>query len=209
MLKLADEESSNKGGKQQSVLDLLEVYDSIPLSVETFLEMLPPLRPRTYSISSAPGWKPSHATLTWSVVNGPSWTGHGSFLGVASNHLNDLSPGAVVRVSVRRSNPAFHLPQDPGAYPIIMIASGSGLAPFRGFLQERALQQKAGKTLAPALLFFGCRGQDDDLYRKELDDLENLGIVRVRRAYSKTLEAIDAGGCKYVQDRVWAEKKEF
>lgn len=114
-----------------------------------------------------------------------------------------------MRVSVRRSNPAFHLPQDPEAYPIIMIASGSGLAPFRGFLQERALQKKVGKALAPALLFLGCRSREDDLYRNELDEFEKSGIVRVRRAYSKMPEAKDAERCRYVQDRVWAEKKEF
>ncbi|EMD67880.1 hypothetical protein COCSADRAFT_352953 [Bipolaris sorokiniana ND90Pr] len=209
LLKLANNESSRLRGKQQSVLDLLEDYESIPLSVEMFLEMLLPLRPRTYSISSAPDWKPSHATLTWSVLDAPSWSGHGSFLGVASNHLYNLSPGAVVRVSVQRSNPAFRLPQDPGAYPIIMIASGSGLAPFRAFLEERALKHRTGKALAPALLFFGCRSKDDDLYRNELDEFESSGIVRVRRAYSKTPKETDACGCTYVQDRIRAEKEEF
>lgn len=209
MLKLATDDPSKTGGRQRSILDLLEDFESIPLSVEAFLEMLPPLRPRTYSISSAADWKPSHATLTWSVVNAPSWFGHGSFLGVASNHLYDLSPGTVVRVSVRHSNPAFHLPEDPAAYPIIMIASGSGLAPFRAFLQERALQQKAGKTLAPALLFFGCRGQEDDIYRDELDGFESSGIVSVKRAYSKAPKEAAANGCKYVQDRMWTEREEF
>ena len=195
--------------KRLSVLDLLGQYESVALPVEAFIEMLPPLRPRTYSISSAPQGIPSHASITWSIIDTVSWSGHGRFLGVASNHLYDLSPGAVVRVSVRRSNPAVHPPQDPNSYPIIMIASGSGLAPFRGFIQERALQQKAGMTLAPALLFFGCRGRDDDLHRAEMDDFEKSGVVRVMRAYSKAPNEPDAFGCAYIQERVWSERKEF
>ncbi|KAF2179588.1 cytochrome P450 [Zopfia rhizophila CBS 207.26] len=209
LLKLANETFATEvRDKRLSVLDLLERYDSVRLPVEAFLEMLPPLRPRTYSISSAPQWNPSHVTLTWSIVDAPSWSGHGRFLGVASNHLSDLAPGAVVRVTVRRSNPAFHLPVDPESYPIVMIASGSGLAPFRGFIQERALQLRAGKSLAPALLFFGCRGPHDDLYRAELDGFEDSGVVHVMRAYSKATIEPDAGGCAYVQDRVWAERKD-
>lgn len=90
-----------------------------------------------------------------------------------------------------------------------MIASGSGLAPFRAFLQERALQKRAGKALAPALLFFGCRSKDDDLYRDELDEFESLGIVRVSRAYSKTPKETEARGCAYVQERIQAEEEEF
>ncbi|PVH93311.1 cytochrome P450 [Periconia macrospinosa] len=210
LLNLANDDSATTPStKLPSVLDLLEAYPSLPLPIETFLEMLPPLRPRTYSISSSPSFHPSHATLTWSVVHAPSWSGHGSFYGVASNHLSDLSPGAVVRVSVRRSNPAFHPPTDPKAHPIIMIASGSGLAPFRGFIQERAWQKKAGMTLAPAMLFVGCRGKDDDLYRSAMDEFVREGVVRVFRAYSRMPEQVDAGGCMYVQERVWAERREF
>ncbi|KAH8722787.1 cytochrome P450 [Phaeosphaeriaceae sp. PMI808] len=210
LLKLANDDFPTKvRDRRLSVLDLLSDFESVPLSVEAFIEMLPPLRPRTYSISSAPQWNTNHASITWSIIDAPSFSGHGRFLGVASNHLLDLLPGAVVRVAVRRSNPAFHPPKDPSSYPIIMVATGSGIAPFRGFIQERALQKKAGMTLAPALLLFGCRDQHDDLHRAELDEFEKAGIVRVMRAYSKASHKADARGCSYIQDRMWTEKKEF
>lgn len=57
-----------------------------------------------------------------------------------------------------------------------------------------------GRKLAPALLFFGCRSSDDDLYRDELDEWERVGAVEVRRAYSRK------GKARHVQDRLWEER---
>ncbi|KAK4984438.1 hypothetical protein LTR28_002324 [Elasticomyces elasticus] len=71
-----------------------------------------------------------------------------------------------------------------------MAAAGTGLAPFRGFIQERAAQIGAGRTLAPAVLFLGCRDPDkDELYRAELDKWEKMGAVDIKRAYSRKSEA--------------------
>jgi cytochrome P450 / NADPH-cytochrome P450 reductase len=67
-----------------------------------------------------------------------------------------------------------------------MAAAGAGIAPFRGFIQERAAQIAAGRKLAPASLFFGCRGLGvDDLYREKLDRWEGMGAGSVRRAMSR------------------------
>lgn len=119
-------------------------------------------------------------------------------------------------VSVKPSTPAFHLPAEPEKTPIVMIAAGAGIAPFRGFIQERAAQIGGGRKLADAVLLFGCRGPGEeggDLYRQELDRWEKMGVVSVRRAYSR---AQVAGGmaeetksCKYVQDRIWKEREEL
>jgi cytochrome P450 / NADPH-cytochrome P450 reductase len=74
-------------------------------------------------------------------------------------------------------------------------------------MQERAAMLGAGRNLAPALLFFGCRTPEtDDLYRDELDRWEKMGAVEVRRAYSR---AVDKSlGCKYVQDRLYHDREE-
>ena len=169
--------------KRLSVLAILEQYPSISLSVNEFLSMLPPMRPRLYSISSSPAWNPSYASLTWSVLDAPAYSGVGRFQGVASNHLLDLSSGSILRVSIKNSNSQFHPPIDMARSPVIMIASGSGLGPFRAFLQEMERYRREEKPLARALLFFGCKGPDkDDLYRKEFDEFERSGIVRIIRA---------------------------
>jgi cytochrome P450/NADPH-cytochrome P450 reductase len=90
--------------------------------------------------------------------------------------------------------------------PIIMIGPGTGLAPFRGFLQERADRKAKGVSLGPAMLFFGCRHPDQDfLYADELKAFAADGICELHTAFSR------ADGPKtYVQhvlatqkDRVW------
>ena len=81
-----------------------------------------------------------------------------------------------------------------------LICAGSGLAPMRGFLQERAEQKKGGRDVATSLLFFGCRRPGEDyLYGDaELKEWSELGVVDVRPAFSRETEASE--GCHYVQE---------
>lgn len=201
--KLANESYDEVSAKRISVLDLLEKYESVDLPLGAFLAMLPPMRVRQYSISSSPLWNPSHVTLTFSVLDSPSKSGSGRYVGVASSYLASLAAGDKLHIATRPSHAAFHLPQDVENTPIICVAAGTGLAPFRGFIQERAAMVAAGRKLAPALLFIGCREPGkDDLYADELAAWEKSGAVTVRRAYSRKPEASD--GNKYVQDALRA-----
>ncbi|KAI0767655.1 fatty acid hydroxylase [Fomes fomentarius] len=194
--------------KRLSVLDILEEHKDIELPLCSFLHMLPSMRIRQYSISSSPLWKASHVTLTINVVKAPSLSGRAvPFLGVASTYLAGLCAGDKVQLSVRASNAAFHSPSDP-AVPLLMVAAGSGLAPMRGFIQERAIQKKAGRVVAKSFLFFGCRSPKEDFLYGETDlkEWSELGVVDVRSAFSRSSE--DSKGCKYVQDRLvhdWEE----
>jgi cytochrome P450/NADPH-cytochrome P450 reductase len=188
--------------KRVSPLDLLERYASCQLTFAAFLEMLPPMRARQYSISSAPLWNATHCTLTVAVVDAPALSGQGQYLGVASNYLASAQPGGRVSVAVRPSNVAFHPPEDVGT-PLVMICAGTGLAPVRGFLQERAIQAANGRPVGKALLFFGCNHPDVDLlYRNELEAWESAGIVEVRSAFS----AAPNGEVRFVQDRLWQDR---
>jgi cytochrome P450/NADPH-cytochrome P450 reductase len=188
--------------KRVSLLDLLERLASCQLTFGAFLEMLPPMRARQYSISSTPLWSATHCTLTVAVVDAPALSGQGQYLGVASNYLASAQPGGRVAVAVRPSNVAFHPPEDV-ATPLVMICAGTGLAPFRGFLQERAIQAANGRPVGEALLFFGCNHPNVDLlYRDELEAWEKAGVVEVRSAFS----AAPNGDVRFVQDRLWQDR---
>ncbi|KAK6851876.1 cytochrome P450 [Apiospora arundinis] len=206
LLKLAaDDFATEIIAKRVSVLDLLEKFPAVNLPLASFLTMLPPMRVRQYSISSSPLWNPSHVTLTYSILDAPSKSGQGQYVGVASTYLSSLKSGDRLNVSIRPSHTAFHLPTDSETTPIICVAAGTGLAPFRGFVQERAAMLGAGRKLAPATLYYGCREPGrDDLYSEELAGWEKDGAVTVRRVYSRKPE--QSGGCKYVQDAIWEDR---
>jgi cytochrome P450/NADPH-cytochrome P450 reductase len=208
LTRLADEAFAEEiTAKRVSVLDLLERFPSLRLPLGVFLKMQPPMRVRQYSISSSPLWNPNNVTLTYSVVSGQALSGQGRYVGVATNYLANLAAGDKLHVSVRSSHQAFHLPKDGKNVPVIMIAAGTGLAPFRGFIQERAAQLAAGRVLAPALLFYGSHAPDSDLlYSDSLKRWEQLGAVSLRFAFSRKSE--DSEGCKYVQDRLYHNKSE-
>ncbi|KAI0642932.1 bifunctional P-450/NADPH-P450 reductase [Trametes meyenii] len=192
--------------RRLSVLDILEENRDIDLPLSAFLQMLPSMRIRQYSISSSPLWNAQHVTLTISVIDAPAISGRSEpFLGVASTYLAGLRAGDKVQLSVRASTAAFHPPTDLSV-PLVMICAGSGLAPMRGFLQERAMQKQAGREVAKSLLFFGCRSpREDFLYgEKELKEWSDLGIVDVRPAFSRSTG--DSEGCRHVQDRVLHDK---
>jgi cytochrome P450/NADPH-cytochrome P450 reductase len=188
--------------KRLSVLDILETYKDIKLSLTAFLQMLPAMRVRQYSISSSPLWNPQHVTLTVSIIEGPAISGRrDEFLGVASNYLANLRAGDKVQMAVRPSSSAFHPPADPSV-PLVLFCAGSGLAPMRGFIQERAAQKQSGREVGKILLFFGCRSPDQDfLYSDgDLTEWTKLGVVDVRPAFSRSPN--DSKGCQYVQESV-------
>jgi len=189
-------------GKRVSVLDLLERYPSCTPGLAAFLEMLPPARARQYSISSSPLWNAQRCTLTVAVVDAPALSGRGRYQGMASSYLANCTPGTRVAIAVRSSNDHFHPPASPET-PMVMVCAGTGLSPFRGFLQERATQAQNGRSVGPSLLFFGCDHPDVDfLYRDELAAWEAAGVVSVRPAFYRQPQ----GDVTFVQHRVWQDR---
>src|SRR6201993_3301656 len=148
--------------------------------------MLTLLAPRYYSISSSPSGDPSRCSITVGVVEGPASSGRGTYRGVCSNYLAGRRAGETIHATVRETKAGFRLPDD-SSVPVIMIGPGTGLAPFRGFLQERAARKAKGATLGSAMLFFGCRHPDQDfLYADELKALAADGITELFTAFSRT-----------------------
>ncbi|RFU30218.1 hypothetical protein B7463_g6139, partial [Scytalidium lignicola] len=196
--------------KRRSPLDLLEKYPAAALTFGEYLAMLPPMRIRQYSISSSPLFSETTVTITWSVLDTPSYAEGDKqrFLGVASNYLSTVEKGERIHVTVKPSHGIFHPPKDIENTAIIMIGAGSGLAPFRGFIQERACQKAAGRKLAPAYLFIGCGHPDKDaLFKEELEAWQKDGVVEVFYAYSRASEL--SKGCRHVQERLWEEREEM
>ncbi|KAH8799804.1 cytochrome P450 [Xylogone sp. PMI_703] len=187
-----------------SLLDMLERYEESTLSLGEFLNMLPPMHVRQYSISSSPLSSPDTCTLTYTVLESAALPGQRRFQGVASNYLSRLESGEKISVQVKPSK--FHLPLDLQT-PLIMVCAGTGIAPFRAFVEERALQIKGGRTLGPALLFVGCNASgQDDLYREQFDEWQRIGAVDIRYAFTFMPEK--SHGCKYVQHRLWHDRKD-
>lgn len=131
------------------------------------------------------------------------------FSGVASNYLAGLKPGAKVCVSVVGGNPHFRA--DDVDKPVVMIGAGTGIAPLRAFIEERAIESRnSTRAVEPVLLFFGCHGPDSDyLYREELEVWEKDGLVDVRTAFSRHPEMNSSQNeVKYVQDKVYENRHE-
>lgn len=183
-----------------SVLDLLERYRACELPFERFLETLPVLRPRHYSISSSAQAAPGEAELMVSLLTAPHRSGDGTFDGIASAYVQTLRAGDTVQARVLPCGEAFRLPDD-GAAPAILVSAGTGLAPFRGAVLDR-LHAGATGTL---LCYFGCDHPDVDyLHREEFERAEAAGAVSMRPAFSRAPE----DGVRYVQDRIARESAE-
>ena len=196
--------------KRMSVLDILVSYET-DLPLATYIEMLQPLAARQYSISSSPI---DHAdtedqgliaSLTYDVYEAPALSGLGAFKGVASTYLAERNAGDHIYCSVRATNVGFRMPNDLKT-PLILVAAGTGIAPMRAFLQERAVIARAGqRTLGPAILYYGCRNEKDLLYADELKTWEEQGLVKVKTAFSKPT---GDGPKRYAQDVIWEDRHE-
>ena len=191
---------------RRTLLDLLEDHPECDLPFAEFLDLLPPLRPRYYSISSSPTMS-SDVALTVGVLEGPARSGDGStFRGVCSGHLSEVPERGTVFAFVRQPTIPFRPPENPHV-PMIMVGAGTGMAPFRGFLQERESLRARGVPIATSLLFLGCRDREDDLlYADELKAYEADGVATVITACSR----IKGYPHRYVQhaleasaDQVW------
>ena len=200
--------ASEIADKHISAYNILSQYPSITMPFGDFLAMLPILRVRQYSISSSPLHSPNTCTLTYSVLNTTAKSGTGKpYIGTASTYLSELNPGDRIYIAVRPCHSAFHPPLDVANVPIIMICAGTGIAPFRAFVQQRAEQIDGGRSIAPALLFVGCRSSATDvLYKNELEEWARKGAVDLRYAFSRDKDASE--GCAYVQERVWRDRED-
>jgi len=187
--------------KRVSMLDLLERYPSIALPFALFIDQLAELHPRYYSIASSHLTSPERVDIAVSAVEGLAFSGSGDYLGACSTTLADTAVGEPMMARVRAVDSGF-LPPEDLQQAIIMIGPGTGVAPFRGFIQDRMFHHDQGKQLGEALLFFGCRHPNvDDLYAAEFKAAQDAGVVECITAYSRLQES----PYHYVQDAIVAQ----
>ncbi len=177
--------------RNHHVIDIVRRFPVQGIDPQTFVAGLRPLQPRLYSIASSLAVMPDEAHLTVSTVRYELQSEPRS--GVASGHLADRAePDTTVFVYVQE-NRHFRLPGDDA--PILMIGAGTGVAPYRAFLQEREARGVAGKSW----LVFGERNfHSDFLYQTEWQDLLKNGVLsRMNVAFSR-----DGAAKTYVQHRL-------
>ncbi|MEU3343087.1 cytochrome P450 [Streptomyces sp. NPDC006668] len=182
------------------LLDLLERYRACELPFEVFLELLPVLRPRHYSISSSAAAAPGNVDLMVSLLAAPHRRGEGTFRGIGSHYLQTVNAGDTVQARVLPCSEAFRLPEDDSV-PVILVSAGTGLAPFRGAVLDRHHTKSTGTLLC----YFGCDHPDVDyLHRAEFEAAEAAGAVSMRPTFSYAPE----DGARFVQDRIAKESDE-
>jgi cytochrome P450/NADPH-cytochrome P450 reductase len=197
---------------RRTLLEILREHPSVQVSAGTVLGMLPPMKPRYYSISSSPKRSARTVTISVSVVQGLSPTGR-LHLGLCSNCLKaqtgqkrfpptvmpsrPLGPsglGMPLITFVKDTGSSFRLPASE--VPVIMVGPGTGVAPMRGFIQDRVADGRSENVL-----FFGCRDESDYIYRDELEAWEKEGCLKLFVAFSRKRDAPKT----YVQDLIWRE----
>ncbi|WYZ46569.1 hypothetical protein EsH8_IX_000794 [Colletotrichum jinshuiense] len=204
-------------------------WSGIPLSY--LIETLPRSQPRYYSISSSSVVSPKAPSITVAVSDTPlSASPSTAIPGLTTNYLQALSQslqnsqstqqteglsyalsgpsealeGGLVYAHFRRSK--FKLPM-LSSHPLVMVAAGTGLAPFRAFITERLRLLSIGKDIGQMMLFFGCQRPDEDyIYKEELEQMEKElgGKLKIITAFSRQ----EGTKKTYVQDRVREMGKE-
>lgn len=196
-------------------------WSSVPLSY--IIEAIPAMRPRYYSISSSSVVQPRQAAITAVVSDSPLKDSEQGIPGLSTNYLlalngslqnapsahprsmsyaldgpQNLLQNGKIHVHIRKSQ--FKLPT-VASRPVIMVGAGTGVAPFRAFLQERATLLKMGREVGRTILFFGCRNQHHDfIYDEEIQ--EAASVLGDRFSLITAFSRPDEGTKAYVQDRV-------
>ncbi|KAL2174563.1 uncharacterized protein P884DRAFT_249680 [Thermothelomyces heterothallicus CBS 202.75] len=176
-------------------VDVLQMFRSAHPAFADLARIVAPLKRREYSIASAQAVTPDSLSLMIVAVGWVDTRGRARY-GQATRYLAGLEPGAAVTVSVKPS--VMKLPARDTA-PLIMAGLGTGLAPFRAFVQYRAMQKAQGKEIGSILLYLGSRHQREEyLYGEEWEAYLDAGVITLLgAAFSR-----DQPQKIYIQDRM-------
>lgn len=178
--------------EERAYIDILQEFPSAKLSPQELVDLQRKLMPRLYSIASSPLVSPQGIHLTVAVVRYE--TNGRERVGVCSTFMADRVAVNETPTPVFVSHSHFGLPEDHAAKDVIMVGPGTGIAPFRAFMQERVASGATGRNW----VFFGDQKKATDfLYQEEWEDYLAKGQVRLDLAWSRDQEVK-----VYVQDKM-------
>lgn len=186
--------------QSHNVLEVLQEHPEMTISAQDLVQNLGPMLPRLYSIASSQAAHPDEVHFTVSRVR---YELHGKKrLGIASHFLCDMVKEGEMQVPIYlQSTKDFLLPED-NQLPVIMIGPGTGVAPFRAFMQERFMRDNPTDK---NWLFFGERHKSCDFFYEDYwQSLVEGKKLRVSEAFSR-----DQEHKIYVQHRLWEERKDI
>jgi sulfite reductase (NADPH) flavoprotein alpha-component len=170
----------------KTYVDLLVEFGSARPSLAELIETIPRIKARLYSIASASS---ASATTVKLLVVVEDWTSPGGEyrVGLCSDFLRRLQPGTMITASVKPS--LMKLPENPAA-PIVMAGTGTGMAPFRAFLEEKQHMRKNNRPTGESMLFFGARySAKEFLYQTDIEAFQADGsLTYFRPAWSRDQE---------------------
>ena len=198
-LRAGSKEELNSFLYGKDILDILNINKQLKIDASYFIDLLRPLQHRAYSISSSPLKNPNKIEITVSKVE---WDYDGRIHnGVCSNYLSSLDQKQENVGIFLSANNSFRLPENDNL-PIIMVGPGTGIAPFKAFLEERDARGAKGKNW----LFFGDQTEKHDfIYKDFLIEMKNKSVLtKLDLAFSRDQEQKI-----YVQTRMWENSQEI
>jgi len=193
---------SMRGLQKETVTyaDLLKKFPGAKMSLEYLVDYVPRIKPRLYSIASS---QEMHENMLHLCIVKEDWTTPGGIYrhGLSTGYLKNLSLGEKPDFVATRVNAAGITIPDTHRPPIIMVGLGTGLAPFRAFIEDREVARIRGEEIGPMALFFGARYRATDFtYGSELEDYHSSGkgvLTNLVTAFSR-----DQKHKIYVQNRI-------
>jgi len=169
--------------------DVLQMFPSAKPTLEQLIDMVPLLKPRYYSIASSQRYLGGNrlqlciGIVDWKTPSGKYRVGECTGY-VTRTPVTETSPPIFYACSLKATT--FNLPPNDRV-PVIMASMGTGLAPFRAFVQHRAFLKRQGKQVGPMTMYFGCRySKKDYLYGDELQQFAEEGVIdELRVAFSR------------------------
>ena len=204
LAKIADSEYGTAEFKKRvdetyTFADVLYEFASISINAQNLLELVPPIKRRHYSIASSQKMHPTQVHLLVVLVEWETPAGR-KRQGQATRYLSKLRPSSSsnpIMVSVSVMPSVLRLPPNH-SQPVVMAGLGTGMAPFRAFIEERAFLRQKGEDVGKMILYFGSRNRANEwLYGEELERYEREGLVTLRLAFSR-----DQKQKIYIQNRI-------